>query len=77
VDVVYLDFSKASDTVSHNIIIENLTKYGLDTWTVRCSENWLNGWSQRVVISGTKSCWKPIISGVPHGPEMEPVLLHI
>ncbi|GAB0202587.1 mitochondrial enolase superfamily member 1 [Grus japonensis] len=30
VDVVYLDFSKAFDTVSHNILINKLRKCGLD-----------------------------------------------
>lgn len=30
VDVVYLDFTKAFDTVSHKILIHNLMKYGLD-----------------------------------------------
>jgi len=40
VDVVYLDFSKAFDAVSHNILIG---KCGLDEWSVRWIENWLNG----------------------------------
>jgi len=35
VDVVYLDFSKAFDTVSHNILIGKLRKCGLDEWSVR------------------------------------------
>ncbi|GAB0207557.1 mitochondrial enolase superfamily member 1 [Grus japonensis] len=35
VDVVYLDFSKAFDTVSYNILIGKLRKCGLDEWTVR------------------------------------------
>lgn len=35
VDVVYLDFSKALDIVSHNIFIDKLTKYRLDKCTVR------------------------------------------
>lgn len=30
VDVFYLDFRKAFDIVSHNIIIEKLRKYGID-----------------------------------------------
>jgi len=30
VDVVYLDFSKTFDTVSHNILLGKLRKFGLD-----------------------------------------------
>jgi len=41
-DVVYLDFSKAFDMVSHNILLGKLRKYGLDEWSVRWIENWLN-----------------------------------
>jgi len=51
VDVVYLDFSKAFDTVSHNNLLGKLRKRGLDEWTVRWIENWLNGRTQRIVIS--------------------------
>ena len=35
VSVVYLDFSKASDTVPYNILVEKLKKCGVDEWTVR------------------------------------------
>jgi len=35
VGIVYLNFSKAFDTVSHNILISKLRKYGLDEWSVR------------------------------------------
>ena len=35
VDVVYLDFSKYFDTVSHNILLGKLRKCGLDEWSVR------------------------------------------
>ena len=34
VDVVYLDFSKAFDTVSHIILVGKLKKSGIDEWTV-------------------------------------------
>lgn len=52
VDVVYLEFSKALGTVSHYILIGNLRNCRMDEWTVRWTENWLNGSSQKVVVSG-------------------------
>jgi len=41
VDVVKLGFSKAFDTVSHNILLGKLRKCELDEWTVRWTEKWL------------------------------------
>ena len=55
VDVVCLAFSKAFNTVSHHILLGKLRKRGLGEWTVWWIENWLNGRTQRVVISGAES----------------------
>jgi len=50
VDVVYLNFSKAFDTVSHDILLGKLRNCGLEEWSVRWTENWMNGRTQRVVL---------------------------
>jgi len=43
VDVVYLDFSKAFDTVPHSILLEKVAAHGLDRCTLHWIKNWLNG----------------------------------
>ncbi|KAJ7414220.1 hypothetical protein WISP_85343 [Willisornis vidua] len=39
---VYVNFSKALDTVLHDILVGKLRKYGLNKWMVRWIENWMN-----------------------------------
>jgi len=57
VDVIYLDFNEAFDTVPHSILLEKLAAHGLDKCTLHWIKNWLNGQAQRVVVNGVKSSW--------------------
>lgn len=49
-DVVYLDFSKVFDTVSHNILVVKLRKHEIGEWIVMWAENWMTDRAQKFVI---------------------------
>jgi len=77
VDTVYLDISKAFDTVPHYCLINSMKSLGFNPTLVRWIANYLHGRKHRVIINNTTSEWKHLARGVPQGSVLGPILFNI
>ena len=67
VGVIYMDLSKASDSLNHELLIAKLRCYGLDQNTVEFFKSYLSNRYQCCKINNTIGDWRKIIAGVPQG----------
>ena len=76
-DSIYLDYAKAFDKVDHKLLIRKLHRYSFNPKIISWIDSFLSDRKQAVVVDGHSSFLAPIISGVPQGTVLRPVLFLI
>ena len=74
VDAIYLDFEKAFDKVPHHRLLSKLKAYGIEGNLFRWIKEYLTERTQVVLVNGVELDNKLVLSGVPQGTVLGPLI---